>query len=181
LETRFSDKLLGVPIRALHRHLVVVAEDARIVDRGVARPLGLEAGNRLLAQVLMGGEAGIVGERPGLRPFKLEDGRVRRCVERDVAHFHGVPLARGKAGEFAERFNPLGGPYRLREDVLLEYSNPKPISSASVPVNFAKMRDDVPVVVTSLMNELLRSLGHSVVWKEFAENVEIIVKCTTQQ
>jgi len=43
------------------------------------------------------------------------------------------------------------------------------------------MRDDVPVVVTSLMNELLRSLGHSVVWKEFAENVEIIVKCTTQQ
>lgn len=93
----------------------------------------------------------------------------------------GVPIARGKAGEFAERFNPIGGPFRLREDVLLEYPNPKPTSWASAPVNFATMRDDIPLVVTSLMNELLRSLGHSVLWKEFAENVEIIVRGTAQQ
>jgi hypothetical protein len=47
-------------------------------------------------------------------------------------------------------------------------------AQAYVPVNFSAMREDVPRTVTSLMNSLLRSLGHSVLLAEFEDNMRVL-------
>lgn len=48
------------------------------------------------------------------------------------------------------------------------------VAQASVPINFAEMRSEIPEVVTSVMNSLLRALGHGIFEAEFRENVGII-------
>jgi hypothetical protein len=85
-----------------------------------------------------------------------------------------LPLARGSSNHYATRFNPGEGDFGMNADVLTTTTQRKPGARAFVNVNFANMRDDVPEVVTSLFNALLRDLGHAVTWDEFKETVRRI-------
>lgn len=86
-----------------------------------------------------------------------------------------LQLARGSARQFTKLFGPGQGDYGLNPEVLDEHPL-RSSASASIAVNFASMRDGVPQVVTTLMNSVLRSLGHGVSWDEFEEAVDIIAK-----
>ena len=50
----------------------------------------------------------------------------------------------------------------------------RPESQAYVAVNSATMVENIPSIVTSIMNLLLRSLGHAVLWAEFEDDVRVI-------
>src|ERR1700690_800702 len=82
-------------------------------------------------------------------------------------------LARGASHQFKKLFGPGKGDYGLNAEVLDEHPQ-RPTADGTVAVNFASMRDGIPEIVTSLMNSLLRSLGHGVSWNEFKKDVEII-------
>jgi hypothetical protein len=83
-------------------------------------------------------------------------------------------LARGASGQFAKLFGPGEGDPVMGAEVLDEHGQ-RAEANASVSVNFADMRDNIPSLVTSLMNSLLRNLGHGVVSSEFENNVRLIV------
>jgi hypothetical protein len=85
-----------------------------------------------------------------------------------------LPLARGKSGEYSTCFNPGEGDFGMNADVLTTTTQRKPGAQAFVTVNFASMREDVPELVTSLFNALLRDLGHAVLWEEFKDTVRKI-------
>ncbi len=89
-----------------------------------------------------------------------------------------LPVARGSVGQFTKFFGPGGGDYGMRPEVLNVHVQQRPAAQANVLVNFANMREDIPTLVTSLMNSLLRSLGHGVLWDEFKDNVSVIASGT---
>ena len=62
----------------------------------------------------------------------------------------------------------------MNADVIATTTQRRPGAHALVMLNFASMRDDVPELVTSLFNALLRDLGHAVLWEEFKETVRKI-------
>jgi hypothetical protein len=68
------------------------------------------------------------------------------------------------------------GDYAIGGDALLVGANPKDQASSIVKVNFASLYQDFPSVVTTLMNGLLRSLGHAVILEQFEESLRIIFK-----
>lgn len=83
-------------------------------------------------------------------------------------------IRRGKSNQFLPIFNPGEGDSGMRSDVLVEHAL-RAGSQAYVPINFATMRDSIPRIVTGIMNPLLRSLGHAVLWSEFEDDVRVIV------
>lgn len=85
-----------------------------------------------------------------------------------------LPLARGTSGHYRTLFRPGEGDFGMNADVLATTTQRKPGAQAFVNVNFANMRDDVPELVTSLFNALLRDLGHAVLWEEFKDTVRKI-------
>jgi hypothetical protein len=85
-----------------------------------------------------------------------------------------LPLARGSAGQYLTLFNPGEGSFGMNVDVLASTTQRNPAAQAFVNVNFANMRDDVPELVTSLFNALLRDLGYAVLWEEFKDTVSKI-------
>ncbi|MGA7342495.1 MAG: ATP-binding protein [Terracidiphilus sp.] len=85
-----------------------------------------------------------------------------------------LELARGKSGQFIKLFGPGAGDFALRPEVLDVGQQQLVVAQVGVPVNFAEMRSDIPEIVTSVMNSLLRTLGHGVSWAEFREDVGII-------
>jgi hypothetical protein len=85
-----------------------------------------------------------------------------------------LPLARGASRHYSTHFNPGEGNFGMNADVLTTTTQRKPGAHGLETVNFANMRDDVPEIVTSLFNGLLRDLGHAVLWEEFKENVRKI-------
>jgi len=87
-----------------------------------------------------------------------------------------LQLQRGAADQFMKLFGPAEGDYAMGADVLVVHPQQRGESRAYVPVNSATLLDSIPLIVTSLMNPLLRSLGHGVVWREFEDTVRIIVK-----
>lgn len=87
-----------------------------------------------------------------------------------------LSLRRGAADEFSKLFGPGEGDYRLSSKVLTVNQHQRDESKAYVPVNSATILDNIPNIVTSIMNPLLRSLGHGVALREFKENVRTIVE-----
>jgi hypothetical protein len=87
---------------------------------------------------------------------------------------NNLRLARGSSGQFLKLFGPGEGDFGMRADVLMVHSQQRMESTAYVEVNAAMMREKIPAIVTMLMNPLLRSLGHAVLWAEFEENVRVI-------
>jgi Putative DNA-binding domain len=85
-----------------------------------------------------------------------------------------LPLARGSSGHYRTLFNPGQGEFGMNADVLASTTQRNPAAHAFINVNFANMRDDVPELVTSLFNALLRDLGHAVLWEEFKDTVRKI-------
>ncbi len=90
-----------------------------------------------------------------------------------VANF---PLRQGRAGEFPGLFKPAEGDYAIGPDAIILNTQQRPGAKGDVRVNFSTMRQDLPRTVTALMNELLRSLGHSVLVAEFEENMHTILR-----
>ena len=86
-----------------------------------------------------------------------------------------LQLARGSSGQFIKLFGPGEGDYGMRAEVLYVQPQQRAAAHASVPVNFATLRQDIPDLVTTLMNSLIRSLGHGLLWAEFKDNVHAIV------
>lgn len=86
------------------------------------------------------------------------------------------PLARGKANQFIKLFGPGEGNYGMRAEILQAYPQQRNESKAYAPINSATVLDNIPRIVTSLMNPLLRTLGHAVHWDEFEENVRLIAQ-----
>lgn len=83
-------------------------------------------------------------------------------------------LRQGRQGEFQGLFNPWKGDYAIGGDTVLVSANPKDQAMTIVKVDFASMHENFPSVVTSLMNGLLRSLGHAVIVEEFEKSLRII-------
>jgi schlafen family protein len=95
-------------------------------------------------------------------------------AELNVRSLH---LHRGNANQFLSLFNPGEGEFGMRSGVLVlaEHAQ-RTESQAYVQINSATMLDDIPRIVTSIMNTLLRSLGHAVLWSEFEDNVRVMVQ-----
>jgi schlafen family protein len=85
-----------------------------------------------------------------------------------------LPLARGASKQYSTLFRPGEGDFGMNADVLTTTTQRKPGAQAFVNVNFGSMQDDVPELVTSLFNSLLRDLGHAVLWEEFKDTVQKI-------
>jgi hypothetical protein len=87
-----------------------------------------------------------------------------------------LELQRGAADQFMKLFGPAEGDYAMRADVLVVHPLQRGESKAYVAVNSATLLDSIPSIVTSVMNPLLRSLGHGVAWGEFEDNVRVIAQ-----
>jgi len=85
-------------------------------------------------------------------------------------------LRQGKAGQFIPLFNPAGGDRAMGPQDLVVHQRQRDQAKSSIVVNSATILNNIPEVVTSIMNPLLRSLGHGVSWKEFENGVRIIVE-----
>jgi hypothetical protein len=94
------------------------------------------------------------------------------CADLSVSDLH---LVRGSAGQFLGQFGPIRGDLGIRAETLVAGEQQRSSAQAYVAVNFAAMRDGLPRTVTSAMNTLLRSLGHSVVWDEFEDNMRVLM------
>jgi hypothetical protein len=82
-------------------------------------------------------------------------------------------LRRGSQDQFLPSFGPISGELGMRAAVLKE--NPQRHEArAYTRITSATMRNDVPRIVTAIMNPLLRALGHAVLWTEFEENVRLV-------
>ncbi len=91
----------------------------------------------------------------------------------------GLGLCRGNSNQFMPLFNPGGGDSGMRADVLQEHAQ-REESRAYIQVNSATMLDDIPRLVTTIMNPLLRTLGHAILWPEFEENLRVIVQAVSR-
>lgn len=91
-----------------------------------------------------------------------------------ILSVESLELARGKSGQFIKLFGPGAGDFALSPEVLEAGQRQLVVAQEGVPVNFAEMRSEIPEIVTSVMNSLLRTLGHGVSWAEFREDVGII-------
>lgn len=87
---------------------------------------------------------------------------------------NGLFLARGASEQFIKLFGWAEGDYGLRSEVLHVHQQ-RPNSQAYVRLNAATMIDTLPRIVTSLMNPLLRGLGHAVMWDEFEDDLRVIL------
>ena len=85
----------------------------------------------------------------------------------------GLQLSRGSQEQFLKLFGPISGDWGMRGDVLKENAQ-RSEAWAYVRITSARLLEDIPRLVTSIMNPLLRSLGHAVVWTEFEENVRVM-------
>jgi Putative DNA-binding domain len=91
----------------------------------------------------------------------------------------GLHLRRGNANQFLTSFNPGVGDFGMRSEILVEHAQ-RAESQAYAEINSATMLDDIPRIVSAIMNPLLRSLGHAVLWSEFEDDVRIIVQGQAQ-
>lgn len=87
----------------------------------------------------------------------------------------GLQLRRGKQDQFPPLFNPGEGDCGMRSDVLVEHAQ-RSESQAYTQINSATILNDIPRIVTAVMNPLLRSLGHAVRLAEFEHNVRMIAE-----
>jgi len=87
-----------------------------------------------------------------------------------------LQVVRGTSGQFLKLFGPVTGDLGMRAEVAQMHPQQRGEAQAYVPIDFASMRDNVPGVVTGLMNPLLRNLGHSVLQAEFRDNVDVITR-----
>lgn len=80
---------------------------------------------------------------------------------------------RGAQRQFLTLFGPISGDWGMRGEILKENLQRRG-AIAYTRVSAATMLDDVPRLVTSIMNHLLRAVGHAVLWTEFEDDVRII-------
>jgi hypothetical protein len=86
-----------------------------------------------------------------------------------------LPVHRGTSGQYLKLFGPGEGDFGLRSEVMLASATQRLAAVTSVPVNFASMRDDIPRLVTALMNPMMRDLGYALLTKEFEENIGVVL------
>jgi hypothetical protein len=95
-----------------------------------------------------------------------------------LAHLNvgALQLERGTAGQFMKLFGPAEGDYGMGAEVLEVHALQRSEAQAYLSVSSATILDSIPCIVASVMNPLLRTLGHGVVWDKFEENVSVIVQ-----
>jgi hypothetical protein len=93
------------------------------------------------------------------------------CTELNVSD---LQLRRGSSGQFLKLFGPAQGDFGIRGETVIVHAQQRQEAKADVRVNFSTMRENLPHTVTSLMNTLLRSLGHSVLWAEFEDDMRVL-------
>ena len=86
-----------------------------------------------------------------------------------------LKIRRGAAGQFMKLFGPAEGDPAMAADVLV-VDPQRGASQAYVPVNSATLLDNIPHIVSSIMNPLLRSLGHGVVSGKFEDSVRHVAR-----
>jgi hypothetical protein len=86
-----------------------------------------------------------------------------------------LPVIRGSSGQFLTLFNPAGGSFAIRGETLNLTAHSRQEAQAFDLVNFSGMRANLSITVTSIMNVLLRSLGHNLFWAEFEDNIRTIL------
>jgi len=86
-----------------------------------------------------------------------------------------LPLARGSSGQFLTLFDPAGGGFGIRQQSINVHAQQRREAQAYDKVNFSSMRENVPQIVTSLMNVLVRSLGHNLFCTEFEDDLRAIL------
>ncbi|MGC2402800.1 MAG: hypothetical protein WA510_23610 [Acidobacteriaceae bacterium] len=85
----------------------------------------------------------------------------------------GLDLRR-EGNSFPYGFDPGTGAYKIAADSLALHPRPRTIACGEARANFSNMHEDIPPLVSMLMNSLLRSLGHSVRKAQFENDVQAI-------
>lgn len=89
------------------------------------------------------------------------------------ASVQGLPI-REAGGFLIHGFSPGTDACKMSSASIVLNPHPQLKASGHIRTNFASVREDVPRIVTTLMNSLLRSLGHGVRKAEFEEGVRAI-------
>lgn len=90
---------------------------------------------------------------------------------------HNLDLARSNDGTFMRGFDPRhqSGPVKtISSDAILASSRPHPSASARLKLNYFSANTHLVRTTTSLLNSLLRSLGHAAVWERLEEGVRLL-------
>jgi hypothetical protein len=85
-----------------------------------------------------------------------------------------LQLREGSRGQFQGLFDPWKGGHGIEGDAVLVNKTSKDQASSIVKINSASMHENFPYVVTTVMNGLLRSLGHAVIVAEFEKSLRVI-------
>jgi hypothetical protein len=81
---------------------------------------------------------------------------------------------------FKHNFDPGIGNFSFSNNILTLNPRARNNATSHVQVSFANMRNNLSSLVTTLLNQLIRSLGHGVRWEEFGAAVDAIVSRITK-
>jgi len=87
-----------------------------------------------------------------------------------------LKLLRGRAHQFLSMFGPCEADECLSGKVLLEAPFSETTAKGWIDLNFHSMRNEIPELISNLMNTMLRSLGHALLMPEFKDEVTDIVR-----
>jgi len=94
----------------------------------------------------------------------------------------GLEALRRADGTFTCAFDPRYQPTArwaggtIRADAILVSGQPRSSANAEIKVNYFSANTDLARTTTSLLNLLLRSLGHAVNWKELEDSIQLLAK-----
>jgi hypothetical protein len=93
----------------------------------------------------------------------------------------GLGLARGDAsGTFVSCFDPRyeptsrGARGSIRPDAILVSGRPRVRADAEIKLTYFTATEDLPRLTTSLLNLLVRSLGHAAIWGPLEDSVRLL-------
>ena len=91
----------------------------------------------------------------------------------------GLTLCRVKEGYYIQRFNTSSDrlqPRDIRKDAITLGTIPGNAATAEIKLNYFSSLNSLSVLTTSILNQLLRSLGHAVDRELLQKSVELIVR-----
>jgi len=104
-------------------------------------------------------------------------------------HFHvqlnvpGLTMQRAPGGYYTHCFDPTYSPHRrarsdvaIRSDAILASATPGTSANAETKVHYFSSNENLPRITTSVLNQLLRSLGHAVLWDSLQKSIQHLVE-----
>jgi hypothetical protein len=98
-------------------------------------------------------------------------------------HVPDLTMQRTSAGHYTHCFDPTYSPRRparsdlgIRADAILASASPGTLASAETKVHYFSSTDNLPRITTSVLNQLLRCLGHAVLWEPLQASVQHMVE-----